>query len=187
MGNILHRMIDNQAPEPTLGEVSEELVKTLCHDLNRVLWKIARTTHIPGYDPEDLMQEMKIKIWEVVRDNKYDPERVQPSTFFYRVCKNYLMDLHKSRIYKYKTTLPKNREFKDALDTTGEILEQEMLNIGGLSPNFVRNFSENFVTDFFRLVLLDEELQELFGAPNEEVGDNQVPDSLGNTQHQEQV
>jgi len=142
-----------------IKRITDEIVEEILKDTEKVMWKIARTTHIPGYDADDLMQEMRIKVWQTVIANNYDPERVKPSSFFHRVCKNLLIDLNKSKIFNYKTTTPQNREYRDVLDQKCADDDDVLPKIGCLQANFVQNLSESFVN----LVLLDEVQNEKRG------------------------
>lgn len=78
-----------------LDRVTDQLLTELYERLDPIMWKLARDTKINGYDTEDLVQEMRIKVWQVIDRNKYDPERCKETSFFYRVCKNHLISLYR--------------------------------------------------------------------------------------------
>lgn len=162
-----------------MDSLCDQILEEILKETDKMLWSLARNTNIPGYDPDDLMQEMRIKIWETVKNNLYDPELVKETSFYYRVCKNYLIDLNKSKIYKYNSTSPENRRYRDTLDQKCVIDDDEISNIGGFQPSFVQNFSKDFIREF---VLLDED--KLSGEPNEESGDSQIEDCPRNQEYQ---
>lgn len=132
-----------------LNEITEKIVNEVLQDTENMLWRLARTTLIPGFDADDLMQEMRIKIWQTIREDKYDPERIKPTSFYYRVCKNHLINLNKSKIYKYNNTLPKDREYRDCLDQKDVLLNDSLPQIGGYQDNFVQEFTDDFIKRFF--------------------------------------
>lgn len=139
-----------------LKDLIEQITEEVLKDTENLMWNLARNTKIPGYDPEDLMQEMRTKIWQTIRDNNYDPERVKPTSFYYRVCKRHLINLNASRIYKYKNSHPEKRQYRDILDTKVNISDEMLTEIDEIPLSFVQNFSK----DFARLVLPSEELIE---------------------------
>lgn len=142
-----HRSMDN---------LTEQILIEILNETENVLWSLARTTKIPGYEADDLMQEMRIKIWKTIKADQYDPDRVQPTSFFYRVCKRHLINLNAARIYKYKNSHPENREYRDILDQKVDIPDDLMPEVVDFPLNFVQNFSP----EFCRLVLPSEELNE---------------------------
>ena len=137
-------------------DITEMILEEIFKDLDKMLWNLALTTKIPGYDPDDLMQEMRIKIWKTIKHNNYDPERVKPTSFYYRVCKRHLINLNASKIYRYKNSQPQKREYRDMLDQKNNVSDDILPEIGDFQLNFVRNFSEEFI----QLVLPSEEINE---------------------------
>lgn len=126
-----------------------QILNDILEDTQNIMWKLARTTRIPGYDADDLMQEMRIKVWETVKKNDYDPDRCKPTSFYYRVCKNHLINLNKSTISRYSSTEPQKRVYRDCLNSKIDQNDADLSQIGGIQPNFVQNFSESFVNDYF--------------------------------------
>ena len=140
----------------SMADIVEQILVEILDETENMLWNLARTTKIPGYDPDDLMQEMRIKIWQTIKGNHYDPERVKPTSFYYRVCKRHLINLNASRIYKYKNSHPEKRQYRDILDAKVVIPDEMLSEIDEIPLSFVQNFSK----DFAQLVLPSEELIE---------------------------
>jgi RNA polymerase sigma factor (sigma-70 family) len=132
-----------------MANITEEILEEILKESDKLLWNIAKTTYIPGYTPEDLMQEMRIKIWQIIKDNQYNPEMCKETSYFYRVCKRHLIDLNKSKIYKYNSTLPQDREYRDGLDQKSLLSEENCTKKAEYPLNFVQNLSENFKNNFF--------------------------------------
>jgi len=128
--------------------IVEKIIDEIYRETDRMIWSLARNTHIPGYDTDDLIQEMRIRIWEVIRDNQYDPERCRETSFFYRVCKRHLRGLNRAKVFRYNESPPTSREYRDALDQNPCHFNTEMEQ-SGYPTNFVENFSEGFVNSYF--------------------------------------
>lgn len=135
--------------ENKLEQITDKILNEVLKDTENMMWKLARTTRIPGYDVDDLMQEMRIKVWETVKKNHYDPELCKPTSFYYRVCKNHLINLNKSTISRYASTEPEKRVYRDGLNSKMDKSDIDLAQIGGIQRNFVQNFSESFVNDYF--------------------------------------
>lgn len=127
-----------------LKKITEDLLSEILKDCNDMMWQLAHSTKIPGYDADDLMQEMRIKIWRTIKDSKYDPEQTKPTSFYYRVCKNCLIDVRKSKIPYYNTTKPENRHFRDSLDHKIRDNQQNLDELDKIETNFDKNLSEDF-------------------------------------------
>ncbi len=136
--------------------VFDELIQEVFKDLENVMWNLARNTKIPGYDADDLMQEMRIKVVDTLKNNNYDPDKCKPTSFYYRVCKNCLINLNASKIYKYKNSKPQNRNYRDYLDQKCADIDEILPKVGEIPLNFVQNFSESFA----ELVLPTEEIKD---------------------------
>lgn len=128
--------------------IVDEILKEIYKRTDKMLWHLAQTSNIPGYDADDLMQEMRIKIWKVIEENKYDPEMCRETTFFYRVCKHHLIDLNKAKIYRYCNTPKKDRHYRDPLDKTN-VRFSEVDELGCIPKDFIDHFSEEFKDNFF--------------------------------------
>ena len=50
---------------------------------------------IPGFAQSDLLQELRVVLWEA--QEKYDSDRGSFKTFLYRACLNHMLDLNKSQ------------------------------------------------------------------------------------------
>ncbi len=122
----------------------DELLSEVLAETEKMMWSLARNTTIPGYDADDLMQEMRIKVWRTIKDSKYDPEQTKPTSFYYRVCKNCLIDVRKSKIPYYNTTKPENRHFRDSLDHKIRDNQQNLDELDKIETNFDKNLSEDF-------------------------------------------
>jgi DNA-directed RNA polymerase specialized sigma24 family protein len=160
----------------SIDGVTEQILNEVLKECDNILWKLARTTKVPGFDADDLMQEMRIKIWKTVKNNHYDPERVKPTSFYYRVCKNHLINLNASKIYKYKTTSARKRCYRDILDQKVDLCDELMPEVVDFPLNFVQNFSSSFA----QLVLPTEEL-------NENSRTNKQSSRIRGKKHQKQV
>jgi DNA-directed RNA polymerase specialized sigma24 family protein len=136
-----------------LNDLTEQIVNEVLKETESVMWKMARTTYIPGFDCDDLMQEMRIKIWETIKNNGYDPERTRETSFYYRVCKNCLIDLNRSKLMNHKL---KNAPYRDLLDQKCLESDEFLPKVGEFPTNFVKSFSESFKN----LVLPDEEIND---------------------------
>jgi hypothetical protein len=130
-------------------ELTDRIIEEIYKETDQMLNSLARNTKIPGYDTDDLVQEMRIIIWEVIRDDKYDPERCKETSFFYKVCKRHLRGLNRSKIYRYNESLPENREYRDALDQKPTFFDEKIHEKAEIPPSFVENFSEKFKSEFF--------------------------------------
>jgi RNA polymerase sigma factor (sigma-70 family) len=128
--------------------IVDEILDEIYKRTDKMLWHIAQTSNIAGYDAEDLMQEMRIKIWKVIKDNKYDPELCKETTFFYKVCKRHLIDLNKAKIYRYCNTPKHERRHRDQMDMTN-IRFSEVDELGCIPKDFADHFSDEFIDDFF--------------------------------------
>lgn len=78
----------------TQEQVQNELLDEILKDVDKSLWNLVRKWHITGYDADDLMQELRIKIWQVIDSEQYDPYRSKPTTFFQIICTNHLKRLN---------------------------------------------------------------------------------------------
>jgi len=58
----------------------------------------ANKASIPNYDPDDVAQELRLRLWSSF--GKYDPEKYQIRTWANTVMNNHLHNLH----YKYTKT-----------------------------------------------------------------------------------
>lgn len=133
-----------------LNNLVDEILNEVLKDTENIMWKLARTTHIPGYEADDLMQEMRIKIWQTIEKNHYDPELCKPTSFYYRVCKNHLINLNKSTISRYASTKAEDRVHKDALNEKLDQKEQDLTQFGEIPTSFVQNFTDSFINEYFK-------------------------------------
>lgn len=78
-----------------LKEIEETIFNEINEELTPIIYKLAGKFKIAGYDRDDLVQEMRIKLWNIIKNNKYNPDICRPSTFFYRVFYNLIIDLNR--------------------------------------------------------------------------------------------
>lgn len=101
----------------TINRMENDIVEALDHKLRAYMVTLAVAHPVPGYEVEDLLQEMRIKMWEKVRDGKYDPQRTKPITYFSWVFRTTLFNL---RNYQFRDCRIDAHNFSNSLD---ELLE----------------------------------------------------------------
>ena len=77
--------------------LDEQIYDEIHDDIEKLIYKFAHDFKIHGMDFDDVCQELRIKVWKIIRDNKYDPERCKPSTFFYPVLRRKMTDLSRKK------------------------------------------------------------------------------------------
>ena len=111
-----------------IKKLTEDIFNEVLKDCERVMWNIAHSYHIRGYDADDLMQEMRLKIWETIKNNQYDPERTKPTTFYHRVCFNCVYSINAKKFINYQKRKGKELPLvpKDALDASVPYYERDL-------------------------------------------------------------
>jgi len=74
--------------------LENEIVSLLSTQLEGYMITLAQDHPVPGYDQEDLLQEMRIAIYEKIKKAKYNPKRSLPITYFSWVFRTTLSNLN---------------------------------------------------------------------------------------------
>ena len=106
----------------TVTRLDEEIMGMLSSELEGYMVTLAVAHPIPGYDIEDLLQEMRIKMWERIKQGKYDPRRSRPITYFSWVFRTTLYNLYQ---HQHRACRIDGYNFSDSIDEIQESLEQE--------------------------------------------------------------
>lgn len=96
-----------------LAGLENDIVDELDRLLRGYMVTLAVSHPIPGYDVEDLLQEMRFKMWDKIRQGKYDPNRTKPITYFSWVFRTTLYNLAQ---YHLRNCRIDATSFADSLD-----------------------------------------------------------------------
>lgn len=93
-------------------------------DNEGMIRKLARVADIPGYDEEDVAQELRLKAWDVLSRGIYDPGRgVKLSTFMYAVLSAKTRELYRNAVSEARgggnrpQSLDQSEDGQDPYDT----------------------------------------------------------------------
>jgi DNA-directed RNA polymerase specialized sigma24 family protein len=111
----------------TVRRMDNEIVSELSRQLEGYMVTLATAHPVPGYDIEDLLQEMRIKMWERVSQGKYDPSRTRPITYFSWVFRTTLYNLYQ---HQHRACRIDACNFSDSMDEITDRLEQETYHLG---------------------------------------------------------
>lgn len=79
-------------------QTENELISALMDELRPIQISLATRYPVKGMDVDDIVQELNIKMWDVVKKGKYDPMRCKPTSYFWRVFFNHIVDLNRKRV-----------------------------------------------------------------------------------------
>lgn len=93
--SVVENSVDNSK---SMDETIFEELEALLHNM---YYSFANKFPVPGMEPDDIVQELRIKVWETLQRNKFDPNRdVRPSTFFHLVLTRHAMNLQRAALAK---------------------------------------------------------------------------------------
>lgn len=103
-------------------KLDNQILKELDEHLRAYMVSMAVSHPVSGYDTEDLLQELRIKIWDKIRQGKYDPNKSKPITYFSWVFRTTLYNLnsHQKRACRIDAY-----NYSESLDELTDTLERE--------------------------------------------------------------
>lgn len=106
----------------SISHLENEILDQLDQHLRAYMVVMATMHPVPGYDTDDLLQEMRFKMWDKIRQGKFDPNKSKPITYFSWVFRTTLYNLNQ---YHHRQCRIDAYNFSDSIDALTEDLEQE--------------------------------------------------------------